>query len=120
MSWLEYNQETGVIHEIEGDSPRGGRWRLIKGEFVRIGEGRAPADRPFSASQTFNAGSGVKSPVDGKMYYDVNSYEQSVKRAGCSIMGNDTPTTQAKKDVQGDFDVRQELTKATRQVLAKQ
>lgn len=97
-----------------------GRYRFIDGKFTKISDhGRAPADRPFSAKQTFNAGGGVQSPLDGKTYYDVRSYEDSVKRAGCKIDGNDTVIEAPKKEIQGDFNVREELTKVTHQVLSK-
>lgn len=119
-TWFELNKETGVIEKLSGDKPRSGRWRMISGDLVRIGEGRPPSDRSFSAKESFACGAGVKSPADGKMYYDVRSYENSVERMGCRIVGNDARATPAKKEIAGEYNVRDELTKATRQVLSKQ
>lgn len=97
-----------------------GTYRFVNGVFTKISDrGRGSIDRSFSVNESFGAGAGVKSPLDGKTYYDVRSYEESVKRAGCVIGGNDVPKETSKKEIAGDFNVREELTKVTQQVLSK-
>lgn len=115
-SYFEYDNE-GELIEIKCDSLPSGKFRLIDGKWVRIGESRALPDEPW-CNKAIDWNKGVVNPVDGKRYGNKQQYLDSVKRSGGKIMGNDLKTEQ-RKETKGDFNVRKELTKATQQVLSK-
>lgn len=60
---------------------------------------------------------GIVNPANGKRYDSKSKYYKDLKANGLHVMEGDIkqPST-----VQGDFNVRKELTEATRQVLSKQ
>lgn len=61
----------------------------------------------------------VKSPITKQHYTTRRSYEEHVHSNGCFIVGDDTPKEKPKGLV-GDFNVREELSQATHQVLNQQ
>lgn len=56
----------------------------------------------------------VKSPVDGKAYSNRHDWNDHLKRHDCVEVGN---SKMPERKLQGDFNCREALTKATRQVL---
>lgn len=67
-----------------------GRWRMIDGKLVRVGDG---SRGPIHYAGTDDLGvQGVLNPANGKRYDSRSAYMQSVKDAGCVIVGNDAPT----------------------------
>lgn len=67
----------------------GGRFRMIDGKMVRVGDSRAIPDRPYSTKSAFD--NPVFCHADGKHYSNASDYESAVKRAGCTILGEDAP-----------------------------
>lgn len=71
-----------------------GKFRIIDGKMVRVGNASAPPDRPYSTKDSF--ANPVLNPMDGKYYTNMGSYEDAVKAKGGKILGNDAPTQRAK------------------------
>lgn len=105
----EYKRPKGITES--------GRYVLLDGEFVKIGEARAIPDEPW-CNKVIDWNKGVVNPTDGKTYGSKSQYLDAVKRSGGMVMGNDLKTEQ-RKETKGDFNVRKELTQATQQVLSK-
>lgn len=71
-----------------------GRWRMIDGKLVRVGEGsRGPVH--YAGSDDLGT-KGVFNPADGKTYDSRSEYYSAVKAKGLAIMGDDAPTTPSK------------------------
>lgn len=67
-----------------------GRWRMIDGKLVRIGDGtRGPVH--YAGSDDMGT-KGVFNPADGKTYDSRSEYYSAVKSKGLVIMGDDAPT----------------------------
>lgn len=64
---------------------------------------------------------GVLSPLDMKTaFHNRVDYADHLKRNGCVEVGNDfNKSTEKKREIKGDFDVRAELSKVTHQVMDK-
>lgn len=60
-----------------------------------------------------------KSMIDGNMITSKSQHREHLHANGCFEVGNETKYLTERKEVHGDFDVRKELTEATRQTLAK-
>lgn len=67
-----------------------GRWRMIDGKMVRVGDGtRGPV---HYGSDDLGI-QGVLNPADGKRYDSKSEYYKAVKAKGLEIVGNDAPIT---------------------------
>ena len=115
-SYFEYNEEGDLI-EIKCDVLPSGKFKLVGGKWVRIGEARALPDEPW-CNKELDWNKGIVNPADGKRYGNKQQYLDAVKRSGGKVMGNDLKAEQ-RKEVRGDYNVRKELTNATKQVLSK-
>lgn len=64
---------------------------------------------------------GVVSPLDGKTaFHNRREWANHLKANGCVEIGNDfNNSTKKKREIHGDFDCREELGKATYQVMEK-
>lgn len=64
---------------------------------------------------------GILSPLDQKTaFHNRRDWNEHLKRNGCVEIGNDyNNSTQKKSEIKGDFNCRQELGKATYQVMEK-
>lgn len=63
---------------------------------------------------------GVVSPLDGKTaFHNRRDWADHLKRNGCVEFGNDLNNAKPREEVRGDFNVRDELGKATHQVMEK-
>lgn len=56
----------------------------------------------------------VKSPVDGKHYTNRKTYDDHLKAHGCFEIGTEK-VSDKKRELRGDFNAREELTKAVHQ-----
>lgn len=88
------NDHGEIVESNESFS--GGRFRMIEGKLVRVGDSRAIPDRPYSTKGAFD--SPVLNHLDGKYYTNMSSYEDAVKAKGGKILGNDAPTKAATVD----------------------
>lgn len=62
----------------------------------------------------------IISPADGRAYSTRHSWDEMLKYNGCIQIGNDfNNATEKKREVQGNFDCREELTRVTHQVAEK-
>lgn len=61
----------------------------------------------------------VKSMIDGKYYNNRKDYQNHLKQHGCVEVGNEYNGKTPKRELRGDFNVRKELTEATREVLSR-
>lgn len=64
---------------------------------------------------------GVLSPLDQKTaFHNRKDWGEHLKANGCVEIGNDfNNSTEKKREIKGDFDCREELAKATHQVMEK-
>ena len=64
---------------------------------------------------------GIISPLDMKTaFHNRRDYADHLKRNGCVEIGNDfNKSTEKKREIKGDFDVRAELSEATHRVMEK-
>lgn len=114
-----------VPHEYdEGDFMTGkrsnlpnGRYQIIEGKNVRVGESHARPDEPW-CNKAIDWNKGVVNPTDGKRYGSKQKYLDAVKRSGGKVVGADASAKQ-RTEIRGDFDVRKDLTEVTRKVLSK-
>lgn len=118
MIYYDICPETGDWIECEAAVLPSGKFRLKNDMWFRIGDARAPADEPW-CNKNLDWNNGIKNPSNGQTYKNKQDYLDSVKRVGGRIVGEDVTVSAKKAEVKGDFNIRQELTKATRQVLAK-
>lgn len=58
----------------------------------------------------------VKSPVDGKHYTNRKTYDDHLKAHNCFEIGTEKVSTK-KREIQGDFNVRKELTEAVNRYI---
>ena len=61
----------------------------------------------------------LQSCVDGSYHTNRRGYEEHLKMNDCRIYEKDSSNARKEGEVRGDFNVREELTKATREVLSK-
>lgn len=118
MNYYYEYKNTGWTRVTKGDEgyTNSGRFKLIDGEWVRIGEGRGLPDEPW-CNAAIDWNDGVVNPMDGKAYKNKQSYLDAVKRGGGVIKGEDAKIPQ-KREIQGDFSCREELTQAVHKVLS--
>lgn len=98
-----------------------------QGPFIRFGinEKKSTIEHVFSASKLVVMDTdkllrdGVKSPIDGSIHGNRAGYKDHLKRHGCVEIGNDFNNAKPRSEVRGDFNCREELTKATHQVMDK-
>lgn len=90
-----------------------GKYGYVDGKFTRKGTANWPNNYGGNDSLDY-----VMNPVNGQRYTSKGKYYQAVRDAGCVVIGNEKPKPR-KQEVRGDFNVRKELTEATRQVLSK-
>lgn len=116
--YYEQCQKTGsFIKRISSSGLPGGRYIFCEGKTVRVGDAKARPDEPW-CNKTLDWDNGITNPVDGKKYGSKRKYLDSLKRQGCTVSGYDSKVSN-KREIKGDFDVRKDLTAATRQVLSK-
>lgn len=90
-----------------------GTYRTIDGKNVRINESFSVPTHVGSdgMSPTLN-------PADGKMYDSKTKYHQALAAKGCHVT-EDGESYKRPSEPVGDFNVRKELTSATKQVLSR-
>lgn len=77
------------------------------------------ADKQLYGSDYLPGGvNGIVNHADGKRYDSKSAYEKAVKAKGCRVVGNDWNNQDlSRREVLGDYNVRADLTKATKRVL---
>lgn len=109
--YYEYNQAGDLVRHKAKSLPNG-KFIIDKqlGEWLRVGEASTIPDEPFGKKET-NWNKGIKNPIDGKTYVDKHSYMESVKRAGCRVVGRDMDAS-VNREIRGDYNVKKELKQA--------
>lgn len=88
ISYYEFDNEGNLQPVLRENAQRNGRFRMIDGLMVRVGEGKnAPCH--YAGSDNIGGTQGILNPADGKMYDSRSAYYQAVKDAGCVVLGND-------------------------------
>jgi hypothetical protein len=62
---------------------------------------------------------GVKSPITQEAFHNRAGWKEHLKAHGCVEVGNDYNNAKPREEVRGDFNCREELGKATYQVMEK-
>ena len=96
------------LAEIDDDLPKHCRQRMVR----KITAPAVHADLPAYQAIAVDQKTGTVPVIEGR-----SQHREYLKRNGYSEVGNDMPT--APRELKGDFNLRKELTDATRQVLAK-
>lgn len=92
--------------------------RVTREEFLASSKGISAGSSFTLIDREKVIGDGVKSILDGKAYTNRGSYEQHLKDRGCFVVGNDlNKATEKKRELRGDFNVRNELGRAVHEVL---
>lgn len=91
-------------------------------EYMKAHEGKQRAN-PFNGfgSDSLPGGvNGIVNHADGKRYDSKSQYNRAVIAKGCRVVGNDWNKQDLRKsEVSGDFHVRPELTRVTRDILGR-
>ncbi len=108
------------------------RYRLTKEGWINLDTG-LPETPPSKADSWKTPGgrlnfynndklldNGVRSPVDGRVYSNKKTWRDNLKAHGCVEVGNDLNNAKPRSEIRGDYNVRQELARATYEVLNKQ
>lgn len=111
MIYFEECSKTGNVVKKSCKKLPSGRFRLIDGQWFRVGDSRAVPDEPF-ANKGIDWDNGVLNHADGKHYTNKQSYIDGLKAKGCKILGEDAKVENKKdfKDVH-NIDWRKEVAK---------
>lgn len=91
---------------------------IITDEYIKKSNYRATDPfHGFGSDYINGAGGSVVNPINGKRYDSKSQYNRAVMDAGCRIVGNDYNNKDlSRKEIRGNFDVRQELKQAVERV----
>ena len=94
---------------------------VLTPEYITFSASQTANKHPFNGFGSDNLPGGVNgifNHADKRRYDSKSAYTRAVRAAGCSIVGNDFNNQNlTRKQIAGDFNVRQALTLATQRVL---
>lgn len=105
---------------IDGELVTKSRDGVTTDEYLQLGKPKQSAFAGYGGDGLPGGVNGIVNHADGKRYDSKSQYERAVKAGGCRIVGNDwNNQDMSKKQIQGDFNVRPELARSTREVLER-
>ena len=85
MFYYEECEKTGEVKKRKCKDLPSGKFKLINGDWWRVGDSRAIPDEPFS-NKSIQWDNGVKSMADGRHYTNKADYMDSLNRAGMKVL----------------------------------